>query len=148
MLYLYCIYIILYLYYPQMMHIDKEQQNTSQATTAARSIENPVYTVSKEWSSIFKQLLKEMIKRSLPTRQAKQSLVKVHRLNISPLRLLLPHHWLLQPPQHYWDLHNHRQQQQQAPDPWFPRSFHKTRDFPHFTYPLIMRLSIWNEAWM
>ena len=34
--------------YPQMMHIDKEQQNTSQATTSTRSIENPVYTVSEE----------------------------------------------------------------------------------------------------
>ena len=40
------------------MHIDKEQQNTSQATSAARSIENPVYTVSKRMFQYFQTTLK------------------------------------------------------------------------------------------
>ena len=55
-LYLCYIYIVFTLYYPQMMHIDKEQQNTSQATTATRSIENPVYTVSEELLVLYFQM--------------------------------------------------------------------------------------------
>ena len=61
--------------YPQMMHIDKEQQNTSQATTATRSIENPVYTVSEELLVLYFQMtlkwyLRESSKKRLFYSQA------------------------------------------------------------------------------
>ena len=57
------------------------------------------------------------------------------RLNIGRLRLRLLHHW---------GLRHHGQQPQQAPD----HLLHKTRGCPPSTFPLMMKLSIWNEAWM
>ena len=55
------------------------------------------------------------------------------RLNIARLRLRLLHHW---------DLRQHGQEPQQAPD----HLLHKTRGCPHSTFPLMMKPSIWDET--